>query len=288
MKALKILSLAAAVFAALGCPGVKLETTSNSNANQTVSVNANGNADANQSASANSEEATAQKTAPDALVKDLYKQHDADNSPFFQTKSRAKVDKYFTKNLADLIWKDAKGAADAINADPLYNSHDPEVKNFSVGAPKVEKDAATVVASFVNYGAKEAVTYKLMRENSDWKIADIEYKDGNTLVKMFKGNFYKVDEKEQSDAPTDAEVGNFEGTYRVGETTCTVKPIKMAFEVRWKKGSGSMIFFGEEGNRFVSQDKGKGQDVFVFDDDSLDTGKFVRADGKEMTVKRIK
>ena len=43
----------------------------------------------------------AQTVAPDTIVKDLYKQHDAQKSPFFQTKNRALVDKYFDKNLAD-------------------------------------------------------------------------------------------------------------------------------------------------------------------------------------------
>ena len=86
--------------------------------------------------------------------------------------------------------------------------------------------------------------------------------------------------------------GEFEGTYRVGETTCTVKPVKMAFEVRWAKGSGTMIFFADkessEPNRFVSEDKGKGRDAFIFDTNRYETGIFIRADGKEMPIRKIK
>ena len=36
---------------------------------------------------------------PETLVAELYKQHDAKKSPFFQTKDRGLVDKYFTKPL---------------------------------------------------------------------------------------------------------------------------------------------------------------------------------------------
>lgn len=232
--------------------------------------------------------ASAQTTAPDALVRDLYKQHDADRSPFFQSKDRARVDKYFVKSTADLIWKDVTAPGTetgSITADPLYNSHDPEPKNFVVGRPKIENDTATVVVSFVNYGVKEVVTYRFFKEDSAWKIADIEYKDGRTLLKIFKEEFYRIDEQEQERVPAG---GDFEGRYQVGETTCTVKPIKMAYEVRWAKGSGTMIFFGEEEKRFVSEERAEGRDTFVFDDESLSSGTFIRADGKQVPVRRAK
>ena len=86
--------------------------------------------------------------------------------------------------------------------------------------------------------------------------------------------------------------GEFEGRYRVGGTTCTVKPIKMAFELRWAKGKGAMRFFSDgvsaEGKpRFVSEDHGKGQDRFEFDDGNYNSGRFIRADGKVLTVQRL-
>lgn len=40
------------------------------------------------------------------------------------------------------------------------------------------------------------------------------------------------------------DINKFEGNYQVGNTICTVKPVKMAFELRWAKGDGVMIFFG--------------------------------------------
>jgi len=58
------------------------------------------------------------RLSPNALVADLYKAHQQKRSPFFQTRSRALLYKYFEKNLADMIWKDAvksKGEVGAID-----------------------------------------------------------------------------------------------------------------------------------------------------------------------------
>ncbi len=88
-------------------------------------------------------------------------------------------------------------------------------------------------------------------------------------------------------------LSEFEGRYRVGNTTCTVNPIKMAFEVRWAKGKGAMPYFFDsttpEGQYiFASEDSGKGTDRFIFNDNNYNSGNFIRADGKTFTVERLK
>ena len=85
----------------------------------------------------------------------------------------------------------------------------------------------------------------------------------------------------------------FEGRYKVGVTTCRVKPIKMAFEVKWARGKSAMIFFFDKETPqgqfiYASEDKGAGRDHFIFDNNRYETGKFIRADGKEFPVKKIK
>jgi len=75
------------------------------------------------------------RLSPDALVADLYREHNRKHSPFFQTRSRALLYKYFEKNLADAIWKDAvhsKGEVGAIDGDPLYDAQDMEIKKFAI------------------------------------------------------------------------------------------------------------------------------------------------------------
>ena len=105
-----------------------------------------------------------QTAAAEALVADLYKQHDAKKSPFFQTKNRALVDKYFTKPLADLIWKDANessGEVGAIDGDPLYNAQDIEIKNFAIGKAEVKGSNANVPVTFTNFGQKQNLNFAL-------------------------------------------------------------------------------------------------------------------------------
>jgi hypothetical protein len=131
-----------------------------------------------------------QAVTPEALVAKLYKAHDAEKSPFFQDKDRALVDRYFAKELADLIWQDVKttpeGELGALDFDPLYNAQDTEIKNFAVNKAKVDGAKATVVASFVNFDKKTRVTFKLMQVGDAWKISDIQYPEGHALLKLFR------------------------------------------------------------------------------------------------------
>lgn len=88
------------------------------------------------------------------------------------------------------------------------------------------------------------------------------------------------------------EADEFEGKYQVGSTTCTVKPIKMAFELRWAKGNGAMIFFFDKETKdskyiYVSEEKGSARDRFEFDNRRLVSGKFIRSDGKVFLVRKI-
>ncbi|MEZ5426984.1 MAG: DUF3828 domain-containing protein [Pyrinomonadaceae bacterium] len=131
----------------------------------------------------------APKTAPEELVETLYQQHDSENSPFFQDKNRALVDKFFTRSTADIIWKDAidsKGEIGALGADPLYDAQDTDIKNFKI-APggDVEGDKATVTVTFENFGQKKTIKFLLIKENDRWKISDIDYGE-YTLLSFYQ------------------------------------------------------------------------------------------------------
>jgi Protein of unknown function (DUF3828) len=221
------------------------------------------------------------QTTPEALVAALYKAHDRNQSPFFQTKSRALIDRYFERSLADLIWKDAKeanGEIGAIEADPLYNAQDTKITGFTIHRAEITGDKAEVLVTFLNYREKSNIVFSLVQTPSGWKISDIKYSKGMHLLGFYKG---------------EAAQAFFEGTYKVGATTATVKPVKMAFEVRWAKGSGVMMFFFDSQTSdgkyvYASEDNGKGTDKFIFDNDLFESGKFVRADGRESTLEKVK
>ena len=127
---------------------------------------------------------------PDALIADLYQAHKNKRSPFFQRRSRALVDKYFAKSLADMIWKDAhgpKGEVGVIDGDPLYDAQDMEIKNFAIGKSVSESATkAKVPVTFENFGEKKMLTFMLTKGATGWRINDIDYGGGRTLVSDFK------------------------------------------------------------------------------------------------------
>ena len=126
--------------------------------------------------------------SPRELVSDLYRQHKK-QSPFFQRRSRALLDKYFARELANLLWQDAHSAGDevgALDGDPLYNAQDMDIKNFSiqegVGGPRM----VVVPVSFENLGQKHEIKFRLFSGGGTWRIANIEYDDGATLLEILK------------------------------------------------------------------------------------------------------
>jgi hypothetical protein len=223
---------------------------------------------------------------PETVVSELYKLHDARKGPFFQTKDRGLVDRFFTKTIADLIWKSnngPEGEVGAIDFDPLYDSQDVEIKELKFAASDVKENDAAVTASFLNYADKRSVKFLMKRVDDKWKIDDIKYSD-MTLLGILK-DYYK-DQTKNEPAPAD---GKFEGKYNVGTTSCTVSETSGIFEIRWAKGSGKEIFHSTGTNEFESEaDKDGGFNRFKFDGEGYNKGKFLRADGKVFDVSRAK
>jgi hypothetical protein len=125
--------------------------------------------------------------APDALVADLYRQHNRKRSPFFQTRSRALVNKYFNRTLANLIWKDAttkKEEVGALDGDPLYDAQDMQIKNFVIGKASMEGSIAQVPVSFENFDKKVQINFLLIKTPAGWRISDISYPGGYTLKRL--------------------------------------------------------------------------------------------------------
>jgi hypothetical protein len=106
MKLLKFVLIAAASAAAAGCSIARSETTSAAD-KAAVQPAAAPTPVRAQPPAANM---AAVEAAPDAVVRDLYKVHEQEfkTSRFriMSGKDRKLLDKYFDKNLADLIWKD--------------------------------------------------------------------------------------------------------------------------------------------------------------------------------------
>lgn len=146
-------------------------------------------------------------TGPDpaAILKQLYKAHDAEEGLFFDRENRSLAEQYFTAELAGLIVKDAvasKGEVGAYEIDPLYESQDPQVKNFKIGALQwggIKKGSdddgdesfALVNVTFTDNGKKRAIRFGFEQQtDKSWRISDIHYSEGS-LLEMLRSAYPK-------------------------------------------------------------------------------------------------
>jgi len=143
-----------------------------------------------------SAQSTSVRMSPDALVTDLYKTHAKKRGPFDQERSRALLDKYFEKSLADLIWHDrvtSKGEVGVIDGDPLYDAQDFDIKNLVIGKAAIDADKAKVNVSFENLGEKKNLVFLLVNGKTGWKISDIDYgASEGTMRSWFKDSAKKA------------------------------------------------------------------------------------------------
>lgn len=227
--------------------------------------------------------------SPEQVVKNLYDaQKNEATNPFFQKKSRALVDKYFMRELADTIWKDATTAGDGVGVldfDPLYYAQDTEIKNFVI--EKADENNIVKVR-FKNMGKDEEISFSLTTENTSstvWKIDSIVYSDAEDLGSIIEyGLMSEADMKAADDA------NKLDGDYLVGNVKCNIKTNKSGFWARVKCEDQEnfqvidteTLTFGT----FNPNEKGR-KGKFISPEYGVIT-KFVDASGKEIKVTRVK
>lgn len=128
--------------------------------------------------------------SPSQLVADLYKVHQRHHGPFYQTHSRSLLDRYFDRRLSTLIWRDrvrSKGEVGALDFDPLLNTQeDAPITNFRVHPAVYHQGRATVNVTFKRFGGTQTISYRLYQDRNRWKIDDIIYGNGTSLVGVLK------------------------------------------------------------------------------------------------------
>jgi hypothetical protein len=186
---------------------------------------------------------TRQALAPDAVVKNFYAAHDAGRSPFFQSKNRALVDRYFHKELADLIWKDAvcqqkNGGICNLDFNVPYatNGGDrQDASQFKIGKPEYgegNRELADVPVTFklfatkANPGETITILYRLEQGKAkDWKISDIYFPGNDESSSSLKSIL--------SGAAADSEGGKIRGELQTG------------------KAGSVILYFGEESGDYA-------------------------------------
>jgi Protein of unknown function (DUF3828) len=239
----------------------------------------------------------AKKTAantPEQVVKDLFAaQKSEKTNPFTQTQSRALVDRYFAKDIADMIWKTgaaANGELVKSDIDPLYGTDYPEITNLVFGSAKEKAgpDDVFVKVTYRDLGTATSTRFSLRREaNKTWKIYDIGYSStGDEFAAMLEC-WTNEECGKGSDAKT------FQGSYTVGATKCEVSPSSshiVVYRVSCDGQAGFKLYAvkgtDKETTYVYTDEKGKHKDKFVFKGDEKD-GKFIDAAGKVVKVKRV-
>jgi hypothetical protein len=128
--------------------------------------------------SAESSQMPHKQMVPDILVANLYRQ----GGQVFQTENRAWLDRYFEKKLADLLWKEME-TEEGLDCDILLGcAQDAQVRKFVIARPTFEVRKAQVQVSYENFGVGGSTVFLLVGGEAEWKISDIKYGDGDTLV----------------------------------------------------------------------------------------------------------
>jgi hypothetical protein len=128
--------------------------------------------------------------SPRTLVANLYDQHKK-RSPFFQTKSRALLDKYFIGTLATLLWNDAHSSGDevgALDGDPLFNAQDMQITDFVIHEDTGGELLRGVPVTFKNFGKEHQIVFRLALLKTGWRIVNIVYEDGPNLMQILEND----------------------------------------------------------------------------------------------------
>lgn len=226
---------------------------------------------------------------PEQVVKNLYAARKSPKTdPFFQKKNRALVDKYFTGELADAIWKDATSTTDGVGAldfDPTYYAQDTQITDFVIG--KADENNIVKV-KFKNMGKDEEIVFNLVKENAAskaWKIDTIMYSDAEDLASILQYGMLTEAEMKEADG-----ANKLDGDYLVGDVKCNITTNKSGFWARVKCDDQEnfqvidieSLTFGT----FNPNEKGR-KGHFVSPEYGV-IEKFVDASGKELKVSRIK
>lgn len=102
----------------------------------------------------------------------------------------ADVKRYFTAGLASLILDDEAAAEKSgeppiLDGDAFIGHEDWDIAELSVDVREAGTKAKATV-NFTNFGKAEKVVVDLLKVGADWRIADIQWNDANTLRGLFR------------------------------------------------------------------------------------------------------
>ncbi|MCP5475036.1 MAG: DUF3828 domain-containing protein [Rhodanobacteraceae bacterium] len=130
--------------------------------------------------------------SPQDLLRTLYRVHDNGAGPLLDPAASAERARFFTPELAQALDQELnRPDSDEIGAldfDPFYYAQDFEISQFDIAVPKVSGTEVTALVRFDNFGRTVEIGYRLKQDKHGWRIADIDYGDGHTLLRTLAGS----------------------------------------------------------------------------------------------------
>lgn len=123
----------------------------------------------------------AQDTSAETFLRSIYgKAYIGKNAKGVDIDTRARLDRYFTPELAKRIDTDAKAAAKngdigELDGDAFIGAQDFEISAFDISVQATDATHATGTVRFTNLGDARTVVVTLVRLRSGWRIADIDW-----------------------------------------------------------------------------------------------------------------
>jgi len=125
--------------------------------------------------------AFAQDKSAETFLRSIYgKAYIGKNAKGVDIDTRARLDRYFTPELARRIDDDATSAAKRgdigeLDGDAFIGAQDFEISKFDISVQATDATNATGTVRFNNLGDARSVVVTLVRLKSGWRIADIDW-----------------------------------------------------------------------------------------------------------------
>lgn len=121
------------------------------------------------------------------VVKSLYSRYQFGGHHAIQAEARGVLRHYFDRKLTELILSNQKCEQEElgvcrISANILYHAQDATITDLRICTNLSGEDVVDV--RFKNFGVAEQVKFKLTKVSDRWKISNILYQDGSSLMLM--------------------------------------------------------------------------------------------------------
>ena len=129
---------------------------------------------------------SADEASPEGFLKAIYDRYvgDAKTALGLPLDSDRKIRRYFTPELAALIIKDRKEAAQrkeppTLDGDPFVDAQEWHIAAVSIAVSREAADKALATVSFKNLDTPVTLRLELVHSKDGWKIGDIRWPEGS-------------------------------------------------------------------------------------------------------------